>query len=207
MRRRMYPRAVATADAAARAGCEALGMVIGFIIGCEIAFWVVLAAGLLLRYPLRRPRAGAVVLAAVPVVDLVLLVACAVDLAGGATAGARHALAALYLGFSLAFGPSMVRWADVRFAHRFAGGPKPQKPADKRAHEWRLFRLAALAWAITCALLGAGIWWIGDPARTLALEAGAGQVTLVLVIWFITGPLLTSNRNGRKQSTSKTKRR
>ena len=182
-------------------------MVIGFIIGCEIAFWVVLAVGLLLRYPLRRPRAGAVVLAAVPLVDLVLLVACAADLAGGATAGSRHVLAALYLGFSLAFGPSMVRWADVRFAHRFAGGPKPQKPADKRAHEWRLFRLAAVAWAVTCALLGAGIWWIGDPARTVALKAGAGQVTVVLVIWFVVGPLLTSNKSGRKQSTSKTKRR
>ncbi|WP_460492240.1 hypothetical protein [Dactylosporangium cerinum] len=72
-------------------------MVIGFIIGCEIAFWIVLAAGLVLRYPLRRPWAGAVVLAAVPVVDLVLLVACAADLRGGATAGSRHALAALYL--------------------------------------------------------------------------------------------------------------
>lgn len=186
-------------------------MVIGFIIGCEIAFWVVLAAGLLLRYPLRLPRAGAVVLAAVPLVDLALLVACAVDLHGGATAGPRHALAALYLGFSLAFGPSMVRWADVRFAHRFADGPKPVKPSErvggKRAHEWRLFGLAAVAWAVTCALLGIGIWWIGDPARTAALKAGVGQVSVVLAIWFVTGPLLTSNKSGRKQSTSKTKRR
>jgi hypothetical protein len=182
-------------------------MVIGFIIGCEIAFWVVLAVGLLLRYPLRRPRPGAVVLAAVPLVDLALLIACAVDLHGGATAGPRHALAALYLGFSLAFGPHMVRWADVRFAYRFAGGPKPQKPADKRAHEWRLFGLAAIAWALTCAFLGAGIWWIGDPARTAALKAGMAQVSVVLAIWFVTGPLLTSNTSGRKQSTSKTKRR
>ncbi|WP_327001535.1 hypothetical protein OHA72_41360 [Dactylosporangium sp. NBC_01737] len=203
----MYTRAVAAADASGRAARDAQDMVIGFIIGCEIAFWAVLAVGLLLRYPLRRPRAGAAVLAAVPLVDLVLLVACAADLHGGATAGPRHALAALYLGFSLAFGPSMVRWADVRFAHRFAGGPAPQKPVDKRAHEWRLFGLAAIAWAITCALLGVGIWWIGDPARTVALKAGAGQVSLVLAIWFVVGPLLTSNTSGRKQSTSKTKRR
>lgn len=182
-------------------------MVIAFIIGCEIAFWVVLAAGLALRYPLRRSRAGAVVLAAVPLVDLVLLIACAADLHGGATAGQRHALAALYLGFSLAFGPYMVRWADVRFAYRFADGPKPVKPADKRAHEWRLFGLAAVAWAVTCALLGAGIWWIGDPARTAALKAGLSQVSVVLAIWFVAGPLLTSNTNGRKQSTSKMKRR
>src|SRR5687768_1751843 len=104
MRRRMYPRPVVMADAPGRRARDAQGMVIGFIIGCEIAFWVVLAAGLVLRYPLRRPRAGAVVLAGVPLVDLVLLIACAADLQGGATAGARHALAALYLGFSLAFG-------------------------------------------------------------------------------------------------------
>ncbi|MEV4518201.1 hypothetical protein AB0K00_55755 [Dactylosporangium sp. NPDC049525] len=182
-------------------------MVIGFIIGCEIAFWIVLAAGLILRYPLRLPRAGAVALAAVPLVDLVLLIACAVDLHGGAIAGSRHALAALYLGFSVAFAHSMVRWADVRFAYHFAGGPKPAKPADKRTHEWHLFGLAAIAWAVTVALLGAGIWWIGDPARTAALKAGVGQVSMVLAIWFVTGPLLTSNKSGRKQSTSKMKRR
>jgi hypothetical protein len=203
----MYAHPVAAADAFRRAAGEPQDMVIGFIIGCEIAFWVVLAAGLSLRYPLRRPRAGAVVLAAVPLVDLVLLVACAVDLHGGATAGPRHALAALYLGFSVAFGPSMVRWADVRFAHRFAGGPKPQKPENRRAHEWRQFGRAAFAWAITCALLGLGIWWIGDPGRTAALKAGTAQVSVVLAIWFVTGPLLTSNKSGRKQSTSKTKRR
>lgn len=203
----MYARAVTAADAPTRPARHAQIMVIGFIVGCEVAFWVVLGSGLLLRYPLRLPRAGAVVLAAVPVVDLVLLIACAVDLHGGATAGQRHALAALYLGFSLAFGHRMVRWADARFAYRFAGGPKPQKPTNKRAHEWRLFGLAAIAWALTCAFLGAGIWWIGDAARTAALNAGIRQVTVVLAIWFVTGPLLTSNKSGRKQSTSKTKRR
>ncbi|MEV4132115.1 hypothetical protein AB0J72_08110 [Dactylosporangium sp. NPDC049742] len=182
-------------------------MVIGFIIGCEIAFWIVLGLGLLLRYPLRRPTAGAVVLAGVPLVDLALLAACAVDLHNGATAGSTHALAALYLGFSLAFAHTVVRWADVRFAHRFAGGPEPEKPANRRAHEWRLFGLAAIAWAVTCALLAVGIWWIGDPARTAALKNGMGQVSMVLVIWFVVGPLLTSNTSGRKQSTSKTKRR
>src|SRR5437899_3014186 len=98
------------------------------LVACEIGFWVVLAAGLLLRYPLRRPRAGAVVLACVPLVDLVLLGATVADLRSGATAGVRHGLAAVYIGFSVAYGHSAVRWADGHFRHRFAGGPKPQGP-------------------------------------------------------------------------------
>jgi hypothetical protein len=35
------------------------------------------------------------------------------------------ASAPAYLGFSVVFGPSVIRWADARFAHRFAGGPPP----------------------------------------------------------------------------------
>src|SRR5699024_2707238 len=50
------------------------------IIGCEIAFWVIVAAGLALRYPARRPRAATLVLLTVPLVDLVLLAAVALDL-------------------------------------------------------------------------------------------------------------------------------
>lgn len=52
-----------------------------------------------------------------------------IDLRGGATAGFAHGLAAAYIGFSLAFGHSLIRWADVRFAHRFADGPPPPEPA------------------------------------------------------------------------------
>ncbi|RQX50832.1 hypothetical protein DLJ57_10885, partial [Micromonospora chalcea] len=95
-------------------------MLVAVIVGCEVAFWVVLLAGLIARYPLRRPRLGAALLIAVPVVDLVLLAATMIDLRRGATATFAHGLAAAYLGFSVAFGHRMVRWADERFAHRFA---------------------------------------------------------------------------------------
>ncbi|MCP9964683.1 hypothetical protein LUW74_13890 [Actinomadura madurae] len=99
-------------------------MLIGIIAACEIGFWVVLAAGLAARYPLRLRRTGAALLLCVPLIDLVLLAATVIDLRGGATAGTGHGLAAAYLGYSVAFGHSMVRWADERFAHRFAGGPR-----------------------------------------------------------------------------------
>ncbi|WP_424326067.1 hypothetical protein [Gordonia sp. (in: high G+C Gram-positive bacteria)] len=35
-------------------------------------------------------------------------------------------LARLYLGVTVVFGPRLIRWADARFAHRFAGGPAPR---------------------------------------------------------------------------------
>ena len=98
-------------------------MIVVVIVAVEIAFWVLLAAGLIARYPLRLPRVGAALLVCVPLVDLVLLGATVIDLRGGATAGVAHGLAAVYLGVSVGYGHRMIRWADVRFAHRFAGGP------------------------------------------------------------------------------------
>lgn len=161
-------------------------MIVVVIVACEIGFWAVLAAGLAVRYALRRPRLGAVLLACVPVVDLVLLVAATVDLRGGATADWTHGLAAAYLGGSVAFGHSMVRWLDVRFAHRFAGGPAPVRPPRSgRArvrHEWRLWILTVAAYAIACALLLAAIAFVGDAGRTRALEDWIARLTMLLGI-------------------------
>ncbi|MER7006917.1 hypothetical protein ABT297_28310 [Dactylosporangium sp. NPDC000555] len=193
-------------------------MLIGWIVGCEIAFWVLLAAGLLARYPLRRPRAGAVLLAVTPVVDLVLLVVAGADLSNGGVAGRAHALAAVYLGFSVAFGPSLVRWADVRFAQRFAGGPPPRvvpkRGPERVRHEWREWGKAVLAAAIAVALLQGGRLWIDDPRRTEALQGMTGLIGLVVGVWLVGWPvwvsvveLLTPHTIGRKQSRSKMKRR
>ena len=162
-------------------------MLIAIIVACEIGFWVVLGAGLLARYPLRMRRTGAVLLLGVPLVDLVLLAATAIDLRGGATAGTGHGLAAAYLGYSIAFGHSMVRWADERFAHRFAGGPpprgKPEYGGARIRYEWREFGKAAIATAIACGLLLAMIALVGDADRTGALFAWLGRLGTVLAIW------------------------
>src|SRR3712207_9123476 len=101
-------------------------MLIALIVATEIAFWVLLAAGLATRYLLRWKRTSTVLLASVPLVDLVLLVATTIDLAGGATARGAHGIADAYIGFSVAFGPRPIRWADQSFHHRFAGGPEPR---------------------------------------------------------------------------------
>jgi hypothetical protein len=148
---------------------------------------VLLAVGLTARYLLGRRRSGAILLASVPVVDLVLLVATVIDLSRGATADFTHGLAAAYIGVSLAFGHSMVRWADQRFAHRFAGGPPPWRPPSRGSararYEWREFAKAARAWAVSCGLLLAAMAIVGDAERTAALEDWIVRLTLILGIW------------------------
>ena len=162
-------------------------MLLGIIISCEIGFWVLLAAGLSARYLLRRPRLGAALLVSVPLVDLILLIATVIDLRAGTTAGFTHGLAAAYIGFSLAFGHSIIRWADARFAHRFAGGPPPPEPPRfgraRARREWRDFGKACLAWTINSALLVAAIVVVDSPGRTEALEEWIGRLTFVLAIW------------------------
>ncbi|QFG19965.1 hypothetical protein [Actinomadura sp. WMMB 499] len=164
-------------------------MLIAIIAACEIGFWVVLGAGLAARYPLRLRRLGALLLLCVPLIDAVLLGATVLDLRRGAEAGFAHGLAAAYLGYSIAFGHSMVRWADERFAHRFAGGPPPRgKPKGGRArtrYEWREFGKAAIATAIACGLLVGMIALVGDAGRTEALWGWTARLGVVLAIWAI----------------------
>jgi len=154
----------------------------------EVVFWAVLASGLAMRYVLRRPRAG-VALLCVPLIDAALLAGTAVDLSRGGDADSTHGLAYTYLGFTVAFGPRIVRWADRRFAHRFAGGPPPPSPPRhgraRIRHEWRLFRLALLAWAISCGLMLITIGLLAGGAGTKALWVWIAQLSVVVVIWSI----------------------
>jgi hypothetical protein len=162
-------------------------MLVFVIVAAEIGFWLLLAAGLTARYGLGRRRLGAILLASVPLVDLVLLIATVIDLSRGATADFTHGLAAAYIGFSVAFGHSMIRWADQRWAHRFAGGPPPWRPPkggrERARYEWREFGKAAIAWAISSSLLLAAILIVGDAERTEALQGWIVRLSIILAIW------------------------
>ena len=159
-------------------------MILTFIIACEVAFWLAIVAGLVARYPLRRPRLGLALLASVPVIDLVLLIATAVHLRSGAHAGVEHGLAAIYIGFSIAYGHRMIGWADARFAHRFAGGPPPHKLYGRAytRHCWgdvvRTSTAVALAGILTAAL----IWWVDDPTKSQALGDNYRWLAMVWMI-------------------------
>ena len=164
-------------------------MLIALIVGAEIAFWLILFSGLAVRYLLGRPRMGMALLVATPLVDLALLAAATFDLRRGGDAALPHALAAVYVGVSVAWGKRMVDWADARFVQRFAGGPSPEPPprtgpqhAARQRREW-LRHLAA--WSTGTALLGLGVLAVGDLERTEALLNVAALWTLILAIDFL----------------------
>lgn len=146
-------------------------MVLAIIVSCEIGFWVLILLGLVARYIFRKRHLGAILLILTPVVDLILLAAVAYDLHRGGTAEFAHTLAAIYLGFSIAYGHRMIAWADVRFAHRFSGGPAPIKltgAAYTRAC-WADVARTALALGIASAVLWLLISISGDAERSRAL--------------------------------------
>ncbi len=128
-------------------------------------------SGLPLSAPL--PQIGAALLLCTPLVDVVLLVATAIHLRSGAEANFAHGLAAIYIGVSLVYGHSMIRWADVQFAHRFAGGPAPVKQRLTGAPHARQERAGwyrhLAAWAIGCGILYGIILMVNNPEQTDSL--------------------------------------
>jgi hypothetical protein len=164
-------------------------VLITLIVAAEVGFWLILVSGLVLRYGLERPRTGMVLLVATPLVDVALLVATTIDLRRGGEAAMPHALAAVYVGVSVAWGRRIVGWADARFAHRFAGGPPPEPPPRAgllhAARERREWLRHLLAWATGTALLALGVLLVGDLDRTWALVNVAALWTLVLAVDFV----------------------
>lgn len=159
-------------------------MIVTLIVLCEIAFWVLLAVGVSLRYVAKMPRLGGAVLLCEPLLEVVLLVVTAVDLKNGAEPDWKHGLAAVYIGFTVGLGHSTIRWVDARVAHRFAGGPPPVKPPKygraRAVHEWRV----AGRWTVTAvtalALLQAAVWYVGGDGDVVSLRSW--QRTMLFVI-------------------------
>ncbi|MFJ3789067.1 hypothetical protein [Kitasatospora sp. NPDC090091] len=132
-------------------------MIVTLIVAAEVAFWVLLGLGLATRYLLRLRALSTVLLVGLPVVDLTLFALTVVDLRGGSAVSWTHALAASYAGFSIGYGPSIVRWADGQFQHRYAGGPKPPRSPkygpERTRHEWRIAGRTAVSAGVTLSLI------------------------------------------------------
>ncbi|MFE7383834.1 hypothetical protein ACFU9F_26155 [Streptomyces zhihengii] len=172
-------------------------MIVTLIIVCEIGFWVLLAAGLAVRYLLRKPRAGAALLLCEPLLEVLLLVVTAIDLKNGADPSWKHGLAALYIGYTVGHGHRTVKWLDGHAAHRFGGAPPPPKPPRygmaRARHEGRVWLGTVTAAAVASGLLLAAMWYVGDPSRTGSLEswmytawrvAGIhGLIALTYAVW------------------------
>jgi hypothetical protein len=87
----------------------------------------------------------------------------------------------------------MIRWADQRFAHRFAGGPPPWRPPrdgwPRVRYEWREWGKAVFGAAVASAVLLGGVVWVDDWQRTQALVEWIGKLALALLVWLVGWPL------------------
>lgn len=150
-------------------------MIVALVVACEVAFWVLLAAGLVFRYVFRMPRLGLALLLCEPLLEVVLFVATAIDLKNGAEPDWRHGLAAVYIGYTVGLGHSTLKWADARAAHRFAGGPPPVRPPKygtaRALHEWRVAGRWILASLVALGLLQAAVWYVGGDGDIGSLRA------------------------------------
>ncbi|MGW7510714.1 hypothetical protein ACWGJ0_23800 [Streptomyces massasporeus] len=150
-------------------------MIVALIAACEIGFWVLLAAGLATRYLLKMPRTGLALLLCEPLLEVVLLVATALDLKNGAEPNWTHGLAALYIGYTVGHGHRTVKWLDGHAAHRLGGAPPPPKPPRygmaRARHEGAVWLGTLTAAVVATVLLQLAIWYVDDPSRVTSLES------------------------------------
>lgn len=160
-------------------------MIVALIVICEVGFWVLLAAGLALRYWARMPRTSVAVLLCEPLLEVLLFVVTAIDLKNGAEPDWKHGLAAVYIGYSIALGHYTIKWVDVRVAHRFAGGPAPSTPkygTARAVHEWKLAARWILAALIAMALLQGAVWYVGGDGEISSLRMWQQKMLWVIGI-------------------------
>ena len=165
----------------------------GLIVGCEAAFWLLLALALAARYRLKREQLSRALLLSLPVVDVLLLVFTALDLRAGTPAAFAHGLATAYVGFTIAFGSVAVGWADQRFAHWFANGPRPVRAPTRGwpavRYELALWLRCIVAWVITIPLLIALIAFVDDETVTKELSLWFRIAFGSVFLWFVFGPV------------------
>jgi hypothetical protein len=153
---------------------------------------------MVLRYMVRLRRTSTAVLAGIPLLDVILVIATAIDLHRGADVGLVHVLAGFYLGSSLAFGPAIVRWADVRFAHRFAGGPAPRPTPrhgpERVAHVMREWCRVVGTVAVASVVLVVLALFFAAPEDQPSLWWWIGRAWVVVGMWLVFGPLWESRK-------------
>ena len=163
------------------------------IVSCEIAFWFVLLLSLAVRYVLGRHRLSLWLLMTLPLIDLLLLAFAALDLKSGTTATFAHGLTAAYVGFTVAFGSTVIRWADARFAYRFAAGPKPEPSPTKGweavRFDLKLWLRCIVACVITVVLIDAIIAFVANGDVTQPLLAWYKHAFGCVLFWFLFGPV------------------
>lgn len=168
-------------------------MLLWLIMGCEIGFWIVLFLGLFIRYILKHPKTGKAILLCVPLLDLILLFATAIDLHNGAVAEFAHGLAAVYLGFTVVYGAGVIKWLDQYAAYQFASGKKIDEASTYgRSHaiyEWQQWLKGVGVGAIAGILLLCAIKFVDQSEKTQSLYEWFYYIFWFLAIWFVCWPM------------------
>lgn len=94
-------------------------MITFLIVMAEVCFWIFIILGLVTRYVFEKEKLSIWLFGVTPLIDLILLIFTVFDLKSGAEATFVHALAAIYIGISIAFGKQMIKWADIKFKYHF----------------------------------------------------------------------------------------
>ncbi|MFE3193070.1 hypothetical protein ACFXHA_28935 [Nocardia sp. NPDC059240] len=167
-------------------------MMVTIILVCEVSFWVTVVSGLLLRYALRLRQVSSVVLVLVPLIDVALVAAVAIDVYRGAEVTGVHRLAGIYLGWTVIFGKSTIAWLDGWFAYRFADAPRPAKrpkhgPEAVRNEMKSFVKWLAAAGVALVVCLGLSVT-VADAQQAAALREVVQPLGLITVVWFLTGP-------------------
>jgi hypothetical protein len=158
---------------------------IAWIITAEIAFWIVILIGLVCRYRFKKPKLSIIFFALTPVIDLLLVLLTAMDLRAGTPASISHGIAAVYIGVSIAYGKTMITWADEKFQQWFLKLPVEKKRLTglaKGIHEIKMLGLHVIAYVISASLLYAMIVFIGQLTDTSSLLQVMKVWGIILII-------------------------
>lgn len=157
------------------------------IIAAEVLFWVFLFGGLFMRYALGWKRAGLLLLASTPVIDLALIGMTYVDLYRGSDSSFFHGMSAFYVGFSIVLGPDIIAACDRKFAARFAGEPAPPRESATHAEQVTTWKKACLASIISLVLLAIAFFITGFGGSFWIIYWAIAIVFTVMAWWFV-GP-------------------
>lgn len=173
-----------------------------WIIAAEIAFWIVIIAGLFTRYILKLKKLSIVFFLLTPFIDLALLILTAIDLKNGATATTAHGVAAIYIGVSIAYGKSMITWADSKFQSWVLKVPSMKKVLfgkEKAKYEMKMWFRHLLSYVIGGSLLGLMILYVGEGANALFQVLRVWTVVLIIDLIISFSYLIFPKNEGVKE--------
>lgn len=155
--------------------------IVTLIILAEVLMWVCIGLVIFARYKLENKPLSIFFFLLMIVVNIVLLILTSLDLKNGGDATFAHGLAAIYIGISIAFGRSMIRYADNLYKEYILKyWVQKEKPTEKQKVMTTAQHL--LAYVIGASLLYAMIEYVNDASQTKILISFIKIWTIVMAI-------------------------